>query len=154
MRILLESSWMKFGPAGRGSYDWVTGTPSTPVEKQLQGHHWKELNPNEETEPELIFYIFLPAAFLLFISLLILLLYKYCSRRKQGLASLLEVSEDDIESFPGAGSDASDGVFLMVYLPPPYEESLTKLTRAASCCSSKDVASAVRVAAEDLGAKL
>lgn len=25
---------MKFGPAGRGSYDWVTGTPST-LEKEV-----------------------------------------------------------------------------------------------------------------------
>ncbi|XP_029106675.1 small integral membrane protein 28 [Scleropages formosus] len=154
MRTLLESSWMKFGPAGRGSYDWVTGTPSTPGEKQLQGHHWNQLTPSEETGSEIIFYILLPAAFLLLISLLALLVYKRCSREKRGMTSLLEVSEDDIESFPGAGSDPSDGIFLMVYLPPPYEESLTKLTRATSCCSSKDVASAVRVAAEDLGAKL
>lgn len=29
MRVLLESSWMRFGPAGRGSYDWVTGAPPT-----------------------------------------------------------------------------------------------------------------------------
>lgn len=37
MRTLKESSWMKFGPAGRGTYDWVTGAPSPPpLEKQLQ----------------------------------------------------------------------------------------------------------------------
>lgn len=42
MRALLESSWMRFGPAGRGSYDWVTGSPS-PQEKQVcgeLGNHW------------------------------------------------------------------------------------------------------------------
>ena len=39
----------------------------------------------------------------------------------------------------------------MVYLPPPYEETLTKITRAASLSSSKDAES---IKIEDLEAKL
>lgn len=35
--------------------------------------------------------------------------------------------------------DVSDGVFLMVYLPSPYEHTLTRIARAASTSSSKDV---------------
>lgn len=33
----------------------------------------------------------------------------------------------------------TDGVFLMVYLPSPYEQTLTRIARAASTSSSKDV---------------
>lgn len=35
--------------------------------------------------------------------------------------------------------DVTDGVFLMVYLPSPYEQTLTRIARAASTSSSKDV---------------
>lgn len=35
--------------------------------------------------------------------------------------------------------DMTDGVFLMVYLPSPYEQTLTRIARAASTSSSKDV---------------
>lgn len=43
--------------------------------------------------------------------------------------------------FPSSSSeqDVSDGVFLMVYLPSPYEQTLTRIARAASTSSSKDV---------------
>jgi len=30
MRVLLDSSWIQFGPAGRGSYDWVAGSSASP----------------------------------------------------------------------------------------------------------------------------
>lgn len=35
--------------------------------------------------------------------------------------------------------DVTDGVFLMVYLPSPYEQTLTRIARAASTSSSKDL---------------
>lgn len=35
--------------------------------------------------------------------------------------------------------DVTDGVFLMVYLPSPYEQTLTRIARAASTSSSHDV---------------
>lgn len=35
--------------------------------------------------------------------------------------------------------DVTDGVFLMVYLPSPYEQTLTRIARAASTSSSKDM---------------
>lgn len=42
---------------------------------------------------------------------------------------------------PSSGSeqDLTDGVFLMVYLPSPYEQTLTRIARAASTSSSKDL---------------
>lgn len=40
---------------------------------------------------------------------------------------------------PSSSSDQDDGVFLMVYLPSPYEQTLTRIARAASTSSSKDL---------------
>lgn len=40
---------------------------------------------------------------------------------------------------PSSSSDQEDGVFLMVYLPSPYEQTLTRIARAASTSSSKDL---------------
>ncbi|KAG5278432.1 hypothetical protein AALO_G00098930 [Alosa alosa] len=166
MRTLKESSWMKFGPAGRGTYDWVTGAPSPPpLEKQLQGYHWNELSNNEDTSSEIILYIVLSATTLLALCILVLLLYRGCSRSKLSLANVIALDFQDAESgveilssltgkserLPSTSSDVSDGVFLMVYLPPPYEETLTKITRAASLTSSKDV-DFMKI--EDLEAKL
>lgn len=33
MRWLLDSSWSKFGHAGRGSYEWMTSEPGLPIEE-------------------------------------------------------------------------------------------------------------------------
>ncbi|KAL2086575.1 hypothetical protein ACEWY4_017634 [Coilia grayii] len=166
MRTMKESSWMKFGPAGRGTYDWVTGAPSPPsLEKQLQGYHWNELSKNEDSKSELILYIVLSVTTLLALSFLGFLLHRRCSRSKMSLANVIALDFQDAESgveilssltgkterHPSTSSDVSEGVFLMVYLPPPYEETLTKITRAASLTSSKDVES---LKIEDLEAKL
>ncbi|XP_071765091.2 uncharacterized protein smim28 [Centroberyx gerrardi] len=166
MRALLESSWMKFGPAGRGTYDWVTGSPSPPtLEKQLQGYNWNELDPGEERKTELVIYVVLSALSVLLLALLVGLLYRRCSRGKLSLAGIIALDLQDAEGnaeflssltcnaerHTSTSSDASDGVFLMVYLPPPYEETLTRITRAASLSSSKDVES---IKIEDLEAKL
>lgn len=35
--------------------------------------------------------------------------------------------------------DVTDGVFLMVYLPSPYEQTFTRIARAASTSSSKEL---------------
>lgn len=45
------------------------------------------------------------------------------------------------QQLPSSGSEQelTDGVFLMVYLPSPYENTLTRIARAASTSSSKDV---------------
>ncbi|KAM4611290.1 uncharacterized protein smim28 [Polymixia lowei] len=166
MRALLESSWMKFGPAGRGTYDWVTGSPSPPtVEKQLQSYNWNELDPGEERTSELVIYMVLPVLSVLVLGLLMVLVYRRCSYSKLSLANIIALDLQDTESsaeflssltcnaerHTSTSSDGSDGVFLMVYLPPPYEETLTKITRAASLTSSKDVES---IKIEDLEAKL
>lgn len=39
----------------------------------------------------------------------------------------------------GSDQDVTDGVFLMVYLPSPYEQTLTRIARATSTSSSKDL---------------
>ncbi|XP_056136559.1 small integral membrane protein 28-like [Lampris incognitus] len=166
MRALLESSWMRFGPAGRGTYDWVTGSPSPPtLEKQLQVDGWEELNPAEERKFDPVLYVVLPVLSVLALVLLLVLVRHRCSRSKLSLANIIALDLQDAESsaeflssltcnaerHTSTSSDASDGVFLMVYLPPPYEETLTRITRAASITSSKDVES---IKIEDLEAKL
>ncbi|KAK6300519.1 hypothetical protein J4Q44_G00286170 [Coregonus suidteri] len=151
MRTLLDSSWIKFGPAGRGSIDWVTGSPSPPtVERQLQGYNWNELNLNQEGRSELLLYVVLPVASLLILGLLVLLAYWRCSSPKLSLAQIIALDLQDAESsaeflssltgerHTSTSSDMSGSVFVMVYLPPPYEETLTKITRAASLTSRKE----------------
>ncbi|XP_051983489.1 small integral membrane protein 28-like [Xyrauchen texanus] len=163
MRRLLDSSWIKFGPAGRD--DWVSGSPSPPtMEKQLQGYHWNELSAENEAKSEIILYIALPLTTLLVFSVVFVVLYRRFRQNKLGLSSITLDLQDpernaeilssltrNAERLNSTSSDMSDGVFLMVYLPPPYEETLTKITRAASLTSGKDVES---IKIEDLEAKL
>ncbi|TKS68702.1 hypothetical protein D9C73_002791 [Collichthys lucidus] len=162
MRMLLESSWMRFGPAGRGSYDWVTGSPST---QEKQGYNLNELDLGEDRNLELVVYLVLPVLFVLVLAVLVGLIYRRCSRSKLSLADIIALDLQDAEGsaeflssltrnaerHASTSSDGSDGVFVMVYLPPPYEETLTKITRAASLSSSKDAES---IKIEDLEAKL
>lgn len=110
-------------------------------------------------------YIVLPVASVLLLAVLVGLIYRRCSRSKLTLANIISLDLHDAESsaeilssltrnaerHTSTSSDGSDGVFVMVYLPPPYEETLTKITRAASLSSSKDVES---IKIEDLEAKL
>lgn len=132
----------------------------------LKGYHWNELSTNEDTKSEVILYIALSATTLLALCILGFFLYRRCSQSKLSLANVIALDFPDAESgveilssltagkaerLPSTSSDVSDGVFLMVYLPPPYEETLTKITRAASLTSSKDVES---MKIEDLEAKL
>ncbi|CAK6978630.1 small integral membrane protein 28-like [Scomber scombrus] len=158
MRVLLDSSWMRFGPAG--SYDWVTGSPST---QEKQGYNWNDLG--EDRKPELVIYVVLPIVSVLLLALMVGLVYRRCSRSKLSLANIIALDLEDAESsaeflssltrnaerHTSTSSDGSDGVFVMVYLPPPYEHTLTKITRAASLSSSKDAES---IKIEDLEAKL
>ncbi|XP_028830299.1 small integral membrane protein 28 isoform X2 [Denticeps clupeoides] len=159
MRSLLESSWMRFGPAGRGTYDWVTRSPTPPsMEKKLQDQQWNQLSTGEELKPEAVLHIALPAATVFVLCLLTVLLYRRCFRTKLEISSIaldLQDAESSAEilssRLASTSSDPSDGVFLMVYLPPPYQETLTKITRAASVCSARDAES---VKIEDLEARL
>ncbi|XP_059407653.1 small integral membrane protein 28-like [Carassius carassius] len=161
MRRLLNSSWIKFGPAGRD--DWVSGSPSPPTaEQRLQGYHWNELSSENDGKSELILHIVLPLGTLLVFSAVFVLLYRRFRQNKLGLANIITLDLQDpernaeilssltgnAERLNSTSSDMSDGVLLMVYLPPPYEETLTKITRAASLSSGKDVET------EDLEAKL
>lgn len=89
------------------------------------------------------------------------MIYRRCSRSKLTLADVVALDLRDpeflssltrnAERHTSTSSDGSDGVFVMVYLPPPYEETLTKITRATSLSSSKDVES---MKIEDLEAQL
>ncbi|XP_062865770.1 small integral membrane protein 28-like [Trichomycterus rosablanca] len=151
MKKVPESSWMKFGPAGRGSYDWVAGGSASPPhkDKQPQGYQWNELPNDQDVKFEIIMYVLLPLALLLIFCLTAFLVYRRCLRSKLSLANVIALDLQDPESsieilssrLNSTSSDTSDGVFLMVYLPPPYEETLTKITRAASLTSGKDIES-------------
>lgn len=110
-------------------------------------------------------YIVLPLVLLFIFCLMAFLIYQRCSRNKFSLANIIALDFQDTDSsaeilasltanaerLNSTSSDMSDGVFLMVYLPPPYEETLTKITRAASLTSGKDVEC---IKMEDLEAKL
>ncbi|XP_041714930.1 uncharacterized protein LOC121547637 [Coregonus clupeaformis] len=174
MRMLLDSGWMKFGPAGRGSLDWVPGSGPSPLpslDKHAQGDHWNELTPSEDImSKEFILYIVVATTSLLFISLVGFLVYRRCSTSKLALTNIIALDLEELQDLqdlqdaesstdflsslalrrdqmPSCSSetDMSDGVFLMVYLPTPYEETLTKLARAASIRSSKGVDRSVSV---------
>ncbi|KAF6724513.1 hypothetical protein FQA47_001259 [Oryzias melastigma] len=160
MGVLLDSSWMRFGPAGKGSDDWVTRSPSIQEQQNLN-----EPEPGEDRSLEFVLYAVLPVVSILLLALLAALIYRCCSRSKLSLANIITLDLQDADSsaeflasltrnaerHASTTSDGSDGVFVMVYLSPPYEGTLSKITRAASLSSSKDVES---MKIEDLEAKL
>ncbi|KAI7810842.1 hypothetical protein IRJ41_007229 [Triplophysa rosa] len=163
MRRVLDSSWIKFGPAGRD--DWVSGSPTPPIVEQLQGYHWNELSTENDVKTEIILYVVLPLATFIVCGVALVFFYRRFKGSKLGLTHIIALDLQDpernaeilssltgnAERLNSTSSDVSDGVFLMVYLPPPYEETLTKITRAASLTSGKDVES---IRSEDLEAKL
>ncbi|XP_078788609.1 uncharacterized protein LOC144984221 [Oryzias latipes] len=160
MRSLLESSWMRFGPAGRDSLDWSTLPSALPsTDRQTTGQ-----NPGEAIlSVGSITYIAIATASFLLIFLSILG-FHIC-RRKRGfsldgkldltnvialedlqdpeknceLLSSLRSNRGQQLSSCSSEQDVTDGVFLMVYLPSPYEQTLTRIARAASTSSSKDL---------------
>lgn len=91
-------------------------------------------------------YTLLPFVLLLILCLTAFLVYRRCLHSKLSLANIITLDLQDPESCieilssrpNSTSSDTCEGVFLMVYLPPPYEETLTKITRAASLTSGKD----------------
>lgn len=131
----------------------------------LQGGSRNGVEVGDDRRAELVVYVVLPVVCVLLLALLAALVYRRCSRSKLRLADIIALDLQDTESsaeflssltrnaerHTSTSSDGSDGVFVMVYLPPPYEETLTKITRAASLSSSKDVES---IKIEDLEAKL
>lgn len=113
---------------------------------------------------EFILYVVVATTSLLFISLVGFLVYRRCSTSKLALTNVITLDLEELQDLqdlqdpesstdflsslalhrdqiPSCSSetDMSDGVFLMVYLPTPYEETLTKLARAASIRSSRGV---------------
>ncbi|KAK7148105.1 hypothetical protein R3I93_012430 [Phoxinus phoxinus] len=141
MRVLLDSSWIQFGPAGRGSYDWVAGASAPPpAEDRLKGY-WNELTSNKvEERAEVTLYVAITTGSLLFLMGFVFFVYKRCFRVEEnttkvitldGTAEFLSTLEEGDRT-----EDGNDGVFLMVYLPAPYEKTLTKIARAASTSSS------------------
>lgn len=136
---------------------------SNPLVFNVQGYNWNDLG--EDRKSELVMYVLLPVVSVLLLALLLGLVYRRCSRSKLSLANIIALDLEDAESsaeflssltrnaerHTSTSSDGSDGVFVMVYLPPPYEDTLTKITRAASLSSSKDAES---IKIEDLEAKL
>ncbi|XP_030742710.1 small integral membrane protein 28 [Echinops telfairi] len=140
MRGLLGSSWKKFGPAGRGTYEWLTSEPSLPlVETQLQGTQ-RTSSTKDDVEPFLC--ILLPATVLLFLLFLGLLLYCRCTApRPQGQVFSIDLPEhpptgEVTDLLPGLpwGSEQgfpysplpAEGALFSVGLPPSYEEATRK----------------------------
>lgn len=145
------------------SIEWVfNGVPSLVF---LQNPHWNEPESGEDRSLEFVLYAVLPVISILLLVLLASLFYHCCSRGKLSLANIVTLNLRDADSsaeflasltrnaelHASTTSDGSDGVFVMVYLSPPYEGTLSKITRAASLYSSKDVES---MKIEDLEAKL
>lgn len=126
-----------------------------------QGYSWAGSDLGADRKTELVVYVVLAAFSVLLLALAVGVIYRRCSRGKLTLANVIALDLQDpefltsltknAERHTSTSSDGSDGVFVMVYLPPPYEETLTKITRAASLSSSKDVES---IKIEDLEAKL
>ncbi|KAL3050725.1 hypothetical protein OYC64_012700 [Pagothenia borchgrevinki] len=158
MRSLLDSSWNKYGPAGRDSLDWSpgpSGQPSTDGQAPGQGS-------GEAMSAGSITYIVIATVsfFLVFFSVLGFLFKRrrhvFGLNSKLGLANVINLEDlEDPERncellssirrsrgqhLPSSSSeqDVTDGVFLMVYLPPPYEQTLTRIARAASTKRPKD----------------
>ncbi|GAA6075311.1 small integral membrane protein 28 [Tachysurus ichikawai] len=143
-----------------GGVDGVVGD-----EALAMGYHWNELLTNQDAKTEIVLYVILPMVLLFIFCLTAFLIYQRCSRSKLSLANIIALDLQDTDSsveilasltanaerLNSTSSDTSDGVFLMVYLPPPYEEMLTKITSAASLTSGKDVEC---IKMEDLEAKL
>ncbi|KAM3862845.1 uncharacterized protein smim28 [Diretmus argenteus] len=164
MRSLLESSWMKFGPAGRDSLDWASGPSALPsTDRQDLGHQSSGSGEATINAGSIPYIITATISFLfLFLGILSFLIWRW--RRGFGLNGKLGLSNvialEDLRdpernsellsslrrsrgqhrlSSSSSEKDLSDGVFLMVYLPSPYEQTLTRIARAASTTSSKDV---------------
>ncbi|KAK2824664.1 hypothetical protein Q5P01_021839 [Channa striata] len=159
MRALLESSWMKFGPAGRDSLDWSPGPSALPsTDRQGQSSGEAIINAGSITYIVIATVSFL----LLLLSVLSFLIWRrrggFSINSKLGLANVIALEDlQDPErncellsslrrsrgqhQLPSSSSeqDVTDGVFLMVYLPSPYEQTLTRIARAASTSSSKDI---------------
>ncbi|CAK6983912.1 hypothetical protein F2P81_020558 [Scomber scombrus] len=159
MRSLLDSSWMKFGPAGRDSLDWSPGPSALPsTDRQATAHQ----SSGEAISTGSVIYITIATVsfLLLFLSALGFLMWRrrqgFSLSGKLGLANVIALEDlQDPErncellssirrsreqhQMPNSNSeqDVNDGVFLMVYLPSPYEHTLTRIARAASTKSSK-----------------
>ncbi|XP_063731612.1 uncharacterized protein LOC134859194 [Eleginops maclovinus] len=158
MRSLLDSSWDKYGPAGRDSLDWSPG-PSGQPSSDGQA---PDQSSGEAMSAGSITYIVIATVtfFLVFFSVLGFLFKRrrhvFGLNSKLGLANVINLEDlEDPErncellssirrsrgqQLPSSSSeqDVNDGVFLMVYLPSPYEQTLTRIARAASTKRPKD----------------
>ncbi|XP_068135598.1 small integral membrane protein 28 [Hyperolius riggenbachi] len=148
MRWLLDSSWSKFGHAGRGSYEWMTSEPGLPLdETKLQSKHSNEINSTkEDLQPFLC--IILPTTALLVIGFCMLFLYRRCRRKiSEGQIFAISFQENAPEREMDFFSTLSwttepfqyctlvpDASFFTICLPPPYEEAILKAS-SDSCIS-------------------
>ncbi|KAG8582900.1 hypothetical protein GDO81_008218 [Engystomops pustulosus] len=148
MRWLLDSSWRKFGHAGRGTYEWMTSEPALPlVETKLQSKHHNQISSTkEDLQPFLC--IILPTTALLVIGFCVLFLYRKCRRKiPQGQIFAISLQENlpdrEMDFFPTLPWSTEpfqyctlvpDASFLTICLPPPYEEAILKAS-SDSCIS-------------------
>ncbi|KAF7646561.1 hypothetical protein LDENG_00185480 [Lucifuga dentata] len=150
---------MKFGSAGRDSLDRAFGPSALPSTDRL-GQKSSEVIFSTGS----IAIIAVVSFLLLFLTVLILLIWRrrrgFCLDGKLDLANVI-VDLDELQdperncellsslrrssrrrqqlASCSSKQDVTDGVFLMVYLPSPYEHTLTRIARASSTSSSKDL---------------
>ncbi|XP_038616362.1 small integral membrane protein 28 [Tachyglossus aculeatus] len=142
MRWLLGSNWRKFEHADRETYDWLPSEPSLPLlETQLQSTN-KVSSTKEDIEPFLC--IILPATILLFLAFLLLFLYHRCKHQQPpGQIFSIDVPEgspqqdgtDFLSALPWTSEQSfhystllPEASFIMLSLPPSYEEATMKTT--------------------------
>ncbi|KAK6489570.1 small integral membrane protein 28 [Huso huso] len=133
----------------------------------LHSRHWNEYTSSNHSDTEVIFYIVLPTVTLLLIGIIAFLFYQRCTRKKTSLQNIIIVDfqgsdqqaeflsslNRDNKQFLSTSEDLSEGVFLMVCLPPLYEETITKTSRPSSTSSSCDLVSPCKVNIEELEIK-
>lgn len=121
--------------------------------------YWNELTSNKvEDRPEVTLYVVIVTGSLLFLGGIAIFIYKRCFRVKENTSKVITLDFDDangtaeflstLEEGDGA-EDGNDGVFLMVYLPAPYEKTLTKIARVASSSSSHNDVEIVQLHTEN-----
>ncbi|TRY85633.1 hypothetical protein DNTS_008794 [Danionella cerebrum] len=153
----MDNSWIQFGPAGRGSYDWDTGASAPPPSpgNRLQGF-WNEpssIKPDERTQATP--YVLTVVGSLLVLGGIIFFIYRRCFRAEETSGKVITLNLEDAEGTAEVLSsledseEANDGVFLMVYLSPPYEQTLSRIARAASSSSSHNDDHIVEISAEE-----
>uniref|UniRef100_A0A096MBW1 Uncharacterized protein n=1 Tax=Poecilia formosa TaxID=48698 RepID=A0A096MBW1_POEFO len=94
-RTLLDSSWMRFGPAGDGLDGWKTGRLPT---QEQQINTWPDVGLEEDRGSELALYICLPIVSVFLLALLAGLAYQRWFCHKLSLANIIALDVQDADA--------------------------------------------------------